>query len=76
MPELGLAASEVLLFPPLSGVQPCDHRQDSTLRITRADSSGTMGQQPVAKNTERICTSQLSIRHNQAHKQETGHFFQ
>lgn len=34
-----------------------------------------MSQQPVVKNMERIHTSQLSIRHNQAHKQETGHFF-
>ena len=54
VPELGLAASAVLLFLPLSGVQPCDHGQDSTLSITRTASSGTMSQQPVVKNMEYV----------------------
>lgn len=78
MPELGLAASGVVaLFPPLSGIQTCDHpEQDSTLSITSTDALGKMSQQHAIKNKERISLSQLSIIHNQAHhKQEREHFF-
>lgn len=58
----------VLRFLSLAGVQTRDREQDSTLSITHTASLGQMSRD-VFKNKDHISMSQLSITHNQAHKQ-------